>query len=402
MIEDFKESEDKERERKELLDAIHSKPSLALDASTNSFLTTILEIFNITKPQKLTPPVQMIGDPHVHSFPDIFDPDDDASSDFHQPAKIIHVHPGYCNYFPPDPFKAFLPARCLRGAAPGDLPTTIIRSSSSPLPQPRQPSKVAGQSSHDNIFKSINDRLKYLEYNSTLSYNFLEEQTEKLNEALLKVEQVAIQASFKTRDELGFEINEKFDTLKSQLACQWKNFEKDWPAKLVAFESKVDGQIRDQFDAQVFYVGLVFIVAQILAFLFIYMTWQYGASITSSFRRFLRFLYSICVTVSGEFIVLRGTPTMSMSANPQPSPVYHSITSPTNPTIYSSSFLKKEASSLAKVLKRRKTAYKVNGSRFSLFADSRFFPQDEVPDSQHEPGDFNSSGTFSSNINISQ
>ena len=291
MIEDFKESEDKERQEKEPpIKAVEIKEP-ELSPTVEGPLKAIIDLFKGASkliPPKMIPSMEDFEDELIESAPMTQLPT----------VKNIHVQIGQCLYSPHDPFKTFRSLKCTKIPVSTAEPSSpFIRSASTPLPTPPHP--PAFLQSHENIFKSINHRLKYLEHNSTLSYSFLEEQTEKLNEALLKVEQVAIQASFRTRDELGTELAEKFDSLKSDMQVQWKIFEKEWSYKLSAYEQKIDAKMKSQFNEQVYRVGGLFLLAQILVLLGLILLWRYGSTA-------LHWLKKFWLAILGEFVTLKG------------------------------------------------------------------------------------------------
>jgi Sad1 / UNC-like C-terminal len=133
MMEDFKESQDKERQETEnqsdkQLQVIPETPVL------EGPLKAILDLFKGIS--KLIPPTKMIDS----TIEDTFDKetsDDTQHLESYTLAKNIHVQIGQCTWIPRDPFKLFRALICPKISIPVLEPaSTFIRASSTPLPQP--------------------------------------------------------------------------------------------------------------------------------------------------------------------------------------------------------------------------------------------------------------------------
>ncbi|CAI6333244.1 unnamed protein product [Periconia digitata] len=99
---------------------------------------------------------------------------------------------------------------------------TNAQTHSSHKPAQTQPNP-ATPSTQESIFKSIHKRLQYLEANSTLSLQYIEEQSRILRDAFIKVEKKQLQKTEKFLDHLNSTVMHELKTYRNMYDQLWQS-----------------------------------------------------------------------------------------------------------------------------------------------------------------------------------
>lgn len=107
-------------------------------------------------------------------------------------------------------------------SSPGSKNNTANSSQTPPRPSSTQPNPAA-PSTQESFFKSIHKRLLYLEANSTLSLQYIEEQSRILRDAFVKVEKRQLVKTERFLDHLNSTVMNELKSFRNQYDQLWQS-----------------------------------------------------------------------------------------------------------------------------------------------------------------------------------